>query len=188
MKNHATRLFHAIALTAFALSMAIAPALAQTQRAGATGGQPAAKQATRAPALPGSKIEKPTPAPAERLATEMNPNEALFDGVNRGDLASVKDAIARGAELDARNLLGLTPLELSVDLGQHDISFLLLSMRDAGGSRGPGPVAAKAPAKPTPASKPVRAAVAPSYSPTKFSGDGGTPVPNQGFLGFQPKR
>ena len=178
--------FHGALIGIALVALAVAPA--QAQRSAGFGNTPSAKPAGRAPALPGSKIEKPTPAPAERMASEMNPTAALFDGINRGDLASVKDAISRGAELDARSLLGLTPLELSVDLGHHDISFLLLSMRDSGGGKRPGVAAAKAPAKPALLPKPVRAAVEPSYSPTKFSGDGGAAVPDKGFLGFQPKR
>ena len=39
------------------------------------------------------------------------------------------DAISRGADLRGHNLLGMTPIELSIDLGRNDISFMLLSMR-----------------------------------------------------------
>ena len=47
----------------------------------------------------------------------MEPNDALFDAINRGDIAAARDAISRGADLGARNILGMTPMELSVDLG-----------------------------------------------------------------------
>ncbi len=82
------------------------------------------------PSLPGTKAPtaaaQPTMSPAD-----MTPTEALFDAINRGDIAGARDAINRGADLHGLNVLGLTPLELSVDLGRNDISFLLLSMRDA---------------------------------------------------------
>ena len=69
----------------------------------------------------------------------MSPNDALFDAINRGDIAAARDALSRGAELDAHNLLGMTPMELSVDLGRNDISFLLLSYRVRTAGRRPRP-------------------------------------------------
>ena len=62
----------------------------------------------------------------------MEPTEALFDAINRGDIGTARDAISRGADLHGHNVLGMTPLELSVDLGRNDISFMLLSMRGGG--------------------------------------------------------
>src|SRR5208283_5105450 len=111
-----------------------------------------------------------------------------------------RDAINRGAELDARNVLGLTPIDLSVDLSRNDITMLLLSMRgttstartgkpsahaaaaDAKSTK-PAPAAAVRPppprmaaAKPTGAEPPVRRQL--------VSTDPGTPAPQAGFLGF----
>ena len=63
----------------------------------------------------------------------MEPTDALFDAINRGDINAARDAISRGANLRGHNVLGMTPMELSVDLGRNDISFLLLSMRGADG-------------------------------------------------------
>ena len=126
----------------------------------------------------------------------MEPNDALFDAINRGDLATARDAISRGADLSATNVLGMTPLELSVDLGRNDISFMLMSMRegDRGGQGAPATkVSAAAQAnKPTKqgqvkakAAKVARTAEpAPTQTPRLFAGDGGTPNPNAGFLGF----
>ena len=48
---------------------------------------------------------------------------------------TARDAISRGADLQGHNILGMTPLELSVDLGRNDISFMLLSMRAADDGR-----------------------------------------------------
>lgn len=148
-------------------------------------------------ALPGAGVDKEMVAPAERPASEMQPTEALFDAVNRGDAAAARDAINRGAEIDAKNVLGLTPLDLSIDLGRRDISFLLLSMRGATGTSAQRPPQQAASAsKPTreervelkaertrvkTAAEPVPAA---PRTPKLYAGDGGSPVPTAGFLGF----
>jgi ankyrin repeat protein len=71
----------------------------------------------------------------------MPPTDALFDAINRGDIAAARDALNRGADLNGVNVLGMTPMELSVDLGRNDISFLLLSMRGEDGGRGSRAVA-----------------------------------------------
>ena len=154
----------------------------------------------RPSALPGARTEKNEPAPASRIASDMAPNEALFDGINRGDMVYVKDAISRGADLNARNILGLTPVDLSVDLGRTDITFLLLSMRGSGGSGGPPTgsgqsvksllqATAKAELKPAKAARAARdVAPSPPSKPKLFANDGGAPVPNAGFLGFGSQR
>lgn len=160
------------------------------------------------PSLPGTKPAS-VAADASRAASEMSPTEALFDAINRGDSASARDAVNRGADLHGTNVLGLTPLELSVDLGRNDISFFLLSMRDAdAGSRAtarnggaPGGAAqadamlrgGAAPklatrARAIPASAPATAADPVPDGPRLFSGDGGTPIPAAGFLGFDARQ
>ena len=154
-------------------------------------------------ALPGATS---TYAPAERTALDLPPTEALFDSINRGDIASARDAISRGADLSGHNILGMSPLELSVDLSRNDITFLLLSLRGSNPASVPGKatatgpgkaattVAATTPVKPSPAAKPTtRLAVsAPSTAPSpgmttvvpRQYGDAGTPNPQAGFLGF----
>jgi hypothetical protein len=163
------------------------------------------------PALPGAASNEPA-APAEKLPTDLPPTEALFDAINRGDMASARDALARGADLSGTNVLGMTPLELSVDLDRNDITFLLLSERAADSSRSAGPAAAamtktanakggKAGAS---ALRPVAQASAATAlgasvravrlptAPTpmqpasvRYAGsDPGTAVPQAGFLGF----
>ncbi len=82
------------------------------------------------PALPGATSQQPA-APAQHLPTDLPPTEALFDAIDRGDMPAAKDALARGADLNADNVLGMTALEMSVDLGRNDITFLLLSLRGA---------------------------------------------------------
>jgi len=152
------------------------------------------------PALPGSRAEPTAVAPADRVAADMPPTEALFDSINRGDLPGARDAVSRGADLQGTNVLGLTPLELSVDLGRNEISFLLLSMRGGSGysvAHGAGaPAEAKQPtraerlaAAQAERARRVQAAARPvanaaPVAPRLFVGNGGVPNPQAGFLGF----
>jgi hypothetical protein len=161
---------------------------------GARGGSapPPAPAAPPAPAIPGSRAAPDSPAPAQRLPLDMAPNEALFDAINRGDVAAARDAIGRGADLNATNLLGLTPLELSIDLGRNEISFMLLSLRNSPGERA-HQAAAAAQAATAEAMRPPerhsrllprRLEAAPVSAPAPLPESGGTPVPAAGFLGF----
>lgn len=175
----------------------------------------AAASADKAPmaapaAIPGATPRTPA-APATRAAGDLQPTDALFDAINRGDIAAARDALNRGADLNGVNILGLTPMELSVDLSRSDISFLLLSMRGEDSGRGSRAAshdlsAAGASAKTAQAGKPLRSgkpiasgkgvpgkpALAgnapvtggPATTPKLFANDGGTPLPNAGFLGF----
>ena len=140
-------------------------------------------------ALPGSQ-SRTSPAPLTKPPSEMSPTEALFDSVNRGDIAATRDATTRGADLNGRNILGLTALELAVDLGQNDIAFLLLSLRDADSGSASSKAVAKTAAQPAPLKRPaaitpVRAAPTDRAAPQRqYPTDGGAPVPNAGFMGF----
>ena len=165
-------------------------------------------------AIPGARPREGAARPT-KPAGDMQPTDALFDSINRGDIASARDALNRGADLNGVNVLGMTPMELSVDLGRNDISFLLLSMRgeDSGrGSRAVGrDAAANSPERTaragvpgetgsgktgsgkTGSGKPARA-VANSIIPSKpvatpklFANDGGKPQPGAGFLGFDSR-
>jgi len=152
-------------------------------------------------AIPGAKARAPA-VPASRPVTDMAPNDALFDAINRGDIAAARDSLNRGADLDAVNVLGMTPMEMSVDLGRNDISFLLLSMRGEDSGRGSRSVGRDVPAE-APASKAATAAAHPagkqagpakpvaaaarSATPKLFANDGGTPLPSAGFLGFDSR-
>jgi len=133
-------------------------------------------------------------APSDKTPTDMPPTDALFDAIDRGDIAAARDAINRGAELSGQNLLGMTPMELSIDLGRNNITFLLLSLRGTETQPNTGKTHAAATktagaastrrAERRPAGH-VREATAPaSPNPRLFAGDGGQPVPSAGFLGF----
>lgn len=151
---------------------------------------PLPTKAPAPPALPGA--QSGGAAPASRVPLDMPPTEALFDGVNRGDIDAVRDALSRGAELHAQNILGITATELAIDLGRNDIAFLLLSMRNAekprAGQRQGTTRTTQAPA-PRPVQPTQRVAVS-RNQPTvqrSFPNDPGTPAPSAGFLGFEER-
>ncbi|MGI4795959.1 MAG: hypothetical protein ACRYF2_07675 [Janthinobacterium lividum] len=166
------------------------------------------KRPTEAPpaAVPGARADSALSAPAERSGVDMPPTEALFDSINRGDVVAAREAIGRGADIHGRNILGLTPLEQAVDLGRNDISFLLLSLRSglgyntvAGGPSQPAaPLDRRAAAQETARARreqrdqarATAAAAKPAAPRTAhlFAGDGGAPVPQAGFLGFDSAR
>jgi hypothetical protein len=157
------------------------------------------------PSLPGTKAPVEAAAPTASPA-DMTPTEALFDAINRGDTAAARDAVNRGADMHGVNVLGLTPLELSVDLGRNDISFLLLSMRDGdatsrsatrtgaeSGRTDQADAVLRAGPVPRAANRSRVAATAPAEEPVAegprlYSGNGGTPIPAAGFVGFEPGR
>jgi ankyrin repeat protein len=194
---------HLLPLAVIALLGAdIRPAAAQFA---APQGQPGA-QPPRPPALPGLAARRaPEPIPADESAN-LSPTPALFDAITRGDLAAARDAVNRGADLNGRNALGLTPVDWAVDQGRNDILFFLLSSRGmAGGSSGPGNArsAAAARAEQERAERAAREEAlrlarqnaargggAPSISlkPRLFANDGGAPQLEAGFLGFDAGR
>ena len=171
----------------------------------------AAKKEEPPPAVPGARAEPTAVAPAERSAADLPPTEALFDAINRGDLPTARDAINRGADLNGTNVLGLTPLELAVDLGRNEISFVLLTLRGGNGyttAHAPAPAAPQSRAERQAATRSARnaarsgktddfigatggeaVAARPPANPVPqaarlFAGQGGAPIPQAGFLGF----
>lgn len=153
------------------------------------------------PVLPGMKPASDPAAPTV-LPSDMSPTDALFDAINRGDLPAAREAVNRGANLDGQNMLGLTPLELSVDLGRNDLSFMLLSMRgeDAASRRLASGETATAPddrrvqarrlvSRTRTVTVTSRAAEEPVVATPRLDpGNGGAPIPAAGFLGFDEGR
>ena len=86
-----------------------------------------------APGLPGAR---PAGVVSRGIINSdlLSPNDQLFDAIDRGDTSAARDAIARGAELDATNAVGQTPIDESVSLGRNEITFLLVTLLHAGGS------------------------------------------------------
>lgn len=155
-----------------------------------SGAPPRAAPQKQPAALPGATSNN-KPAPPAPAPGDMTPNAALFDAINRGDIGAARDALGRGAELDAHNVLGMTPLDLAIDLGRNDIAFLLLSMRNNGHPAGPPAAATKVAERPVrrPPPRAVMAPPAPNAPPPQqtarlFANDGGSPNPSVGFLGF----
>jgi hypothetical protein len=190
-------------LAALLVCAIAAPALAQPApktQAEADAMAEAQENAKRAEAAKEEKAKAPPPAipgaeaggvvaPADKLATDMAPNDALFDAINRGDAAAARDALSRGAQIDAKNILGQTPIDASIDSNRTDITFLLLSMRGAAPTatrpgKTEGSLAAYHPA-PKHAGKPARTiAATASSSRTASAQNPGTPNPAVGFTGF----
>jgi hypothetical protein len=108
-------------------------------------GQTDAPKQSAPPALPGARAQKTEPAPPTAASADLPPTEALFDAINRGDTLAARDAVNRGAEIGGHNVLGLTPLDLSIDLGRNEITFLLLSLRSTSPESGPPQKIAAAP-------------------------------------------
>ena len=150
----------------------------------APGGKPEDKPVPPPPAIPGAQPDADAAViPAEKVAAEMSPNDALFDAINRGDYGAAKDAVNRGAQLDAHNVLGQTPTDAAIDLSRNDITFLLLSLRGAVSSS--RPVQAAALGKPGKSGRVKVAKVSAQRAPVHVAAtDRGTPNLAVGFTGF----
>jgi len=205
-------------LPAALLALAAAPgAHAQSGTPGGPGLRAGAAQPTPAfgaparpppPALPGlAGRQAIEPIPASPNTPNLSPNAALFDAINRGDLPAARDAVGRGAELDSRNVLGLTPLDAAIDQGRNEIYFYLVSAR--GSTRNPAAGAGEAgltQAQRAARERQLRAeaeraareaaratgggrgAAPQPAGPRLFASDGGAPQPDAGFLGFDAGR
>jgi hypothetical protein len=204
-----------LGLLALAASLSLtAPAVAQSMHGARPGGGSSdVTHEPPPPALPGAQSAPDMVAPADKTAGDMLPTDALFDAIHRGDIVAARDALSRGADLEGRNVLGQTPLDLSIDLNRNDITFLLLSMRTPPNTEGvptpqvaepsaPAPQAvAQSSAAPAPATTSTHhgrlahtnaptgivpvAVHAPQTPPRRFaSSGGGAPNPQSGFLGF----
>jgi hypothetical protein len=141
------------------------------------------------PALPGAGDVAPTTAPSVAKQQSGDPTTQLFTAINGNDYASAQDAISRGADLNAQNALGETPIDLSVSLNRNSITFMLLAARnDSGdGSDASGPMPSAAAASGTSktggqsAATPIKLIGTPTPAATNSPG---TPNPSAGFLGF----
>ena len=136
----------------------------------------------------------------DRGNKDIGPTVALFDAINRGDGLAARDAINRGADMNGHNILGQTPLDLSIDLNRNPITFLLLSLRDSDTAHNHSPAAQNktitqhtvsthvsnlnknAPESVDDLAEKITAA--PSHPTQHYDTSGGVAQPEQGFLGF----
>lgn len=195
---------HVLCAPAFLALFALAgsPAHAQLNPATGDGGptspQPHAPAPDIAPpALPGAG-DQPGLATVPQVAKPVSgdPTTALFAAVNSGNYSAAQDAISRGADPNAQNDLGETPLDLSIALNHNNITFMLLSARNEGGadasagedlSAVPQPAAAAAAPAGNASHHIYQAAAGPAPAPpprTTPGNDPGIPNPQAGFLGF----
>ncbi len=192
-------------ILAGALAVVLAgPAVAQLVPSG-EGSGPAAAPAARAPApdvappaLPGFGDQPGlATAPSVQKPATGDPTTALFTAVTNGDYNAAQDAVSRGADLNAQNPLGETPLELSVALNRNSITFMLLSARNEAGDDD-APVSDPMPVTAAPLpyhhhhhdqAVPVASVTAPAAVPLASQNaargnNPGVPNPSAGFLGF----
>lgn len=191
---------------AFSLALGIAlgvmtlPAYAQlsAQGMGGAGGGPKAQPEDQAPdiapsGLPGlsSATQAPATGPQLQRPASGNPTQNLFAAINGNNYAAAQQAVSQGADLNATNQFGETPLDLSIALNRNDITFMLLGTRNelmaqgGGGIMGAPLTLDNTPAthRTAPAGKPRKAAPL----VTKLPDNPGTPNLQAGFLGFGSK-
>jgi hypothetical protein len=145
------------------------------------------------PALPGAGMTPLATGPVMAKPITGDPTLALFAAVNKADYNAAQDAISRGADLNAQNPLGETPLDLAVSLNRSTITFLLLSARNESGDGAPPPPAAGPGLSPRMAHhKTLKITPAAERAPIHMQmptvgTNPGTPDASAGFLGFQTK-
>lgn len=145
------------------------------------------------PALPGASGAGNVSAGP---VTDVNgdPTKLLFKAINHGDYVQARAAVGRGANLQARNALGETPIELSVELNRDRITFMLLSARaeeapstsavPSTNQTRPTLAANKRTARPQPKTMKHRVQPAEAHPSYPAFNDPGRPDPKAGFLGF----
>ncbi len=116
---------------------------------------------------------------------------ARIDAIDRGDAIAARDALNRGADLNARNVLGQRPLDMSIDLSRNSITFLLLSMRSQVGDPDAGAPVQETDTPPPTTGKEHRVAHRRQARPVEIATaqrratfDAQAPQPSAGFLGF----
>jgi hypothetical protein len=75
------------------------------------------------------------------FADSADATRRLFDAVRANDRPKVQSSLADGADVNARNPLGMTPIDIAVDRGFYDLAHFLLAHRSAGTAGTPSPAA-----------------------------------------------
>lgn len=192
--------FGALVVPAHAQSMSGLPGAGM----GGAGGGPKMQPKLQAPDLAPSGL--PGVGGLAPLATGQNlqkpsgddPTQELFKAINDNNYAAAQDAVSRGANLQAVDQFGESPLDLAVALNRNDITFLLLGTRnELAAQDGNAGTVMGAPWTLDDTSKPGKKGKGHSSNPVLPvnvtpkayipAGDTGTPDPQAGFLGFSPK-
>jgi hypothetical protein len=184
------------ALAAVYLAVSVVPAFAETEQQkqaeaeadameAAKRAQTNKEEAAKAPppAIPGA-VSSSEVAPPLKSAADLSPNDALFDAINRGDAGAARDAMNRGAQLDAKNVLGETPIDAAIESNRNDITFLLLSLRGAQGTAAPRHALVQTASAPAAHSRHKAAHAQVAVARAAAPADPGTPNPAVGFNGF----
>lgn len=147
------------------------------------------KALSKAPpsALPG--VENSYEEPSIHSNNDTNPTQALFEAINKGSMNAAREALSRGADITARNVLEQTPLDMAIDLNRNNIVFLLLSLR---GYNPEGHLIKTASHEndgnmPSNVSGTAAMHLAnPKKEEPLYDPSGGVPIPAIGFLGYGP--
>jgi hypothetical protein len=195
-----------------ALTITAAPAMAQLAAGGGSGSgmgsgiggltnkapTPLPRTPDTAPAaLPGAPLPQVATGPVLTKPDTGDPTTELFAAITKGDDSAAQSALGRGADLNAQNQFGETPLDLAIALNRTSIAFLLLQTRNELSAQGAGSEPIGAPwlldqpsTPPTKEKAAYQPPLAPKPAPSPYAGqpaNTGTPDPNAGFLGFAPK-
>jgi len=79
--------------------------------------------------LAGLAVAVPTVAPAQE-SDMAKATEELFDAVHAKDFAAVQASVAAGADVEASDRWGMTPMELAIDKGYFEIGHYLVAVRN----------------------------------------------------------
>lgn len=197
------KLAFALALGA-ALGAATLPAYAQLGSVGmgGAGGGPKAQPEDQAPDLApmglpglGGAAQQPQTGPKLQRPVSGDPTQNLFIAINNNDYAAAQQAVSHGANLNATNQFGETPLDLAIALNRNDITFLLLGTRNELISQGYGqplgaPILLNNTATNHPRThhaRPMKGSSQPAPRVKTLPNLPGTPDPQAGFLGFGRK-
>lgn len=65
-----------------------------------------------------------------QTAAKAKATEQLFDAVHANDFAAVQASVAAGADVEASDRWGMTPMELAIDKGYFEIGHYLVAVRN----------------------------------------------------------
>lgn len=81
------------------------------------------------PVLLPQVVQPITKAQAQQLPDAAT--QALFLAVDRNDLPGVREAVDKGADIEARDFTGIQPVDMAIDRGYFEIARYLISVRNS---------------------------------------------------------